>query len=196
MKAGVLFSGGKDSALAAVLLARDYEVELNTFVFDPCRRIPSVEKAAAGLGFPHFMRIFDAGVLEEAVDMVIKHGFPNRAISMVHHHAVRQLLREYTVVADGTRFNDRVPSLSRDEVFSLQDKSGGSYVRPLLGYGSREVTRLALRLLEVSYGETGTIANGDYEREIREAIQARGIDISGLFPANHEQSLVLGRSVV
>ncbi|HDR46400.1 MAG TPA: alpha hydrolase, partial [Geoalkalibacter subterraneus] len=28
MKAGLLFSGGKDSALAAVMLARDYEVEL------------------------------------------------------------------------------------------------------------------------------------------------------------------------
>jgi len=33
MKAGVLFSGGKDSALAALLLSRDYDVELNTVVF-------------------------------------------------------------------------------------------------------------------------------------------------------------------
>ena len=38
MKAGVLFSGGKDSALAAILLARDYDVELNTCVFDPIRK--------------------------------------------------------------------------------------------------------------------------------------------------------------
>ena len=30
MKAGVLFSGGKDSSLAAILLSRDYTVELNT----------------------------------------------------------------------------------------------------------------------------------------------------------------------
>jgi len=38
MEAGVLFSGGKDSALAAILLARDYGVELNTCVFDPTGR--------------------------------------------------------------------------------------------------------------------------------------------------------------
>ena len=40
MKAGVLYSGGKDSSLAAMMLGTYYEVELNTFVFDPDRLIP------------------------------------------------------------------------------------------------------------------------------------------------------------
>lgn len=52
MKAGVLYSGGKDSSLAAMMLGTYYEVELNTFVFDPFRLIPSVEAAAEALGYP------------------------------------------------------------------------------------------------------------------------------------------------
>jgi predicted subunit of tRNA(5-methylaminomethyl-2-thiouridylate) methyltransferase len=45
----------------------------------------------------------------------------------------------------------------------------------------------------VAYGETGTISNGDYEAEIREAVAASGIDPASLFPAHHDQSLVVGR---
>ena len=51
VKAGVLYSGGKDSSLAAVLLSRDYEVELLTFVFDESRSVPAIENAAKELGF-------------------------------------------------------------------------------------------------------------------------------------------------
>ena len=53
MKAGVLFSGGKDSSLAAIMLSENYEVELNTFVFSPESVIVQIEQAAAALGFPH-----------------------------------------------------------------------------------------------------------------------------------------------
>ena len=52
MKIGVLYSGGKDSSLAAIMLGTYYEVELNTFVFDPLRQIPTLEAAASALGFP------------------------------------------------------------------------------------------------------------------------------------------------
>jgi len=52
MKAGVLFSGGKDSSLAAILLCRDYSVELNTYVFGEHRVLQGVERAAGALGFP------------------------------------------------------------------------------------------------------------------------------------------------
>ena len=58
MKAGVLYSGGKDSSLAAIMLGTYYEVELNTFVFDPLRQIPSLEAAAQALGFPLIKRYF------------------------------------------------------------------------------------------------------------------------------------------
>ncbi len=193
VRAGVLYSGGKDSSLAAILLGTYYQVELNTFVFDPDRPIPSVEAAAKALGYPIKKRVFENGMLNEMVDLVREKGYPNDAINYVHRSAVESLAREYDVVGDGTRFDDRVPMLSRDEVQSLMSRTGCSYVRPLLGFPRREVDRLADRLLVVEYGETGTIRNGDYESEIREGFRARGLDFAPLFPRHHEQSLVVGR---
>jgi hypothetical protein len=193
MKAGVLYSGGKDSSLASIMLGTYYEVELNTFVFDPSRRIPMVEAAAEALGFPHRKRVFEKGLLNEMVDLVMEKGYPNDAINRVHQAAVETLAGEYDVVGDGTRFDDRVPMLTRDAVQSLGSRTGCSYVRPLLGYVRAEVDRLSDRFLVVEYGETGTIRNGDYEAEIREAFRARGLDCAPLFPEHHEQSLVVGR---
>jgi len=193
MKAGVLYSGGKDSSLAAIMLGTYYEVELNVYVFDPSRRIPSVEAAAQVLGLPLKKRVFREGLLNEMADLVNVCGYPNDAINTVHQIAVETLSTEYQVIGDGTRFNDRVPMLSRAEVQSLGNRTGCSYVRPLLGYVKPEVDRLADRFFEVKYGETGMISNGDYETEIREALSARGIDPASLFPAHHEQSLVIGR---
>lgn len=193
MKAGVLYSGGKDSSLAAILLGTYYEVELNTFVFDPLRQIPSLEAAACALGYPLKKRVFREGMIEEMADLVIVKGYPNDAINAVHRAAVESLAAEYDVVGDGTRFDDRVPMLSRDAVQSLMSRTGCSYVRPLLGIPRREVDRLADQLLVVNYGETGTITNGDYEAELRDAIRARGLDPVSLFPSHHEQSLVAGR---
>jgi len=193
MKAGVLYSGGKDSSLASIMLGTYYEVELNTFVFDPLRHIPTLSAAADALGYPLKMRVFEKGMLDEMADLVIERGYPNDAINAVHRAAVESLAAEYEIVGDGTRFDDRVPMLPRDTVQSLMSRTGCSYVRPLLGYPRREVDRLADRLLVVQYGETGTIPNGDYESEIRDAIRARGLDPASLFPAHHEQSLVVGR---
>jgi predicted subunit of tRNA(5-methylaminomethyl-2-thiouridylate) methyltransferase len=193
MKVGVLYSGGKDSSLAAIMLGTYYQVELNTFVFDPDRLIPSVEAAAKALGFPIKKRVFQKGLLNEMVDLVMEKGYPNDAINRVHQSAVESLAGEYSVVGDGTRFNDRVPMLSRAVVQSLGNRTGCSYVRPLLGYVRPEVDRLVDRFLIVEYGETGTIPNGDYETEIREAFRARGLDCASLFPQHHDQSLVVGR---
>jgi len=193
MKAGVLYSGGKDSSLAAILLGTYYEVELNTFVFDPLRQIPSLEAAAGALGYPLKKRVFREGMIEEMADLVIKKRYPNDAINAIHQAAVESLAAEYDVVGDGTRFDDRVPMLQRDAVQSLMSRTGCSYVRPLLGIPRREVDRLADQLLVVNYGETGTITNGDYEAEVRDAIRARGLDPAPFFPSRHEQSLVVGR---
>lgn len=194
MKAGVLFSGGKDSSLAALMLSRDYEVELNTFVFTPARTLQSVIKAAEALGYPHRMHVFGPEILERAVESVIACGYPNDAINMVHRAAIGVLCRDYRVVADGTRLDDRVPMLTRDEVQRLRDRCGCSYVRPLLGYGKPEIARLSERLLRVQYGETGALENGDYEGEIREALAARGMSPEAFFPPHHMQSLVVGRA--
>ena len=176
MKAGVLFSGGKDSSLAAIMLGTYYEVELNMFVFDPSRLIPSVDAAAQALGFPLKKRVFREGLLNEMVDLVNTCGYPNDAINTVHQIAVETLSTEYQVVGDGTRFNDRVPMLSRSEVQSLGNRTGVRMYDPCLGMSNPKLTGSSDRFFVVEYGETGTISNGDYEAEIREALSARGID--------------------
>ncbi len=193
MKAGMLFSGGKDSSLAALMISRDYETELNTFVFSSDRRIPGVEKAAEALGLPLKMRVFEEGLLEKVMEMMVKDGFPNSAINLVHRNAICSLSGEYDVIGDGTRLNDRVPMLDYAEVQSIEARYQCALVRPLLGYGRREVNRLAGMHFTVEYGETGTIENGDYENEIRTAFSVQGVDPYEIFPSHHEQSLVTGR---
>lgn len=193
MKAGVLFSGGKDSSLAAILLSAWYEVELITFLFSPDTCIAGVEQAAASLGFPHHLRPFRDGFLGEMTDLIIREGYPNHAIQQIHREAIRCICGEYEVVADGTRFGDRVPLLTDDEIRSLGDRSGCSYLRPLIGFPKREVERLVSRCLRVTYGETGEILNGDYEHEIREEMKRRGISPGRFFPPAHQQSLTTGR---
>ncbi|NLZ31121.1 MAG: alpha hydrolase [Methanomicrobiales archaeon] len=193
MKAGVLFSGGKDSALAAILLARDYDVELNTCVFDPNQEVLAVQAAAAAIGLPFRRRVLGRDLLDEAIDLLLSCGYPNDSISMVHRAAVRTLAGEYAVVGDGARRDDRVPRIERSEVQHLEATTGCSYVRPLLGYGKPEVKRLTEKLLVVQYGETDDIGSGDYEQEIRRAIRARGINPALFFPPRHLQSLVVGR---
>lgn len=192
MKAGILFSGGKDSSLAALMLSRDYEVELNTFIFDESRKVPELESAAEALGFPFVMRVFEPDFLDTVVELMVSTGYPNDAINLVHRNAVRTLAGYYDVIGDGIRLNDRVPMLSLSEVQSLEARYECSYVRPLFGFGKTEVERLANRHFTISYGETGSIHNGDYEHEIRAAFSARGIDPYMIFPNRHQQSLVTG----
>ncbi len=192
MKAGVLYSGGKDSSLAALLLSRDYEVELNTFVFSPETSVESISNAANAIGFPHHIRLFREGFMDEVIEAIRIAGYPNDAIQLIHREAIHNLALDYEVVGDGTRFGDRIPRLSDDETRSISDRYHCSYVRPLLGYPKTEVLRLAERHFTIEYGETGRISNGDYEHEIRAELSRRGIDYRNLFPPAHEQSLVKG----
>jgi predicted subunit of tRNA(5-methylaminomethyl-2-thiouridylate) methyltransferase len=192
MKAGVLFSGGKDSALAALLLAPHYEVELNTFAFDRRRDLAAVQAAGTSLGLPWYPRLFPEGIGPAALDRIVADGYPNGAIEMVHRAALESLAAEYAVVADGTRFDDRVPMLAHGDARSLMDRCGCAYVRPLLGFPRAEVDRLATKYLVVEHGETGRIRNGDYEDELRTGLRERGVDPARLFPRYHEQTLVKG----
>ena len=193
MKAGILFSGGKDSSLAAILLSFIYEVELNTFIFSPDADITEVCNAAAVLKFPHHIRIMRDGLLTEAVDQIISDGYPNNAIQKIHREAIQSLCRLYVIVADGTRFGDRIPWLSGSEIQSISDSQDVSYIRPLAGFPKKEVMRLSSQYLSVTYGETGTIRNGDYEHEIREEFAKRGLSTGLYFPHAHQQSLITGR---
>ncbi|MDR2855416.1 MAG: alpha hydrolase [Methanomicrobiales archaeon] len=192
--AGVLFSGGKDSSLAALLLSKHYTVELNTFVFDPAASVAAVKEAADALGFIHHIRVIGGAVLDRLTQQIISDGYPNHAINAAHLAAIEHLSKEYKVIGDGTRHGDRVPMLSPSEVSRLYDRDGCTYVRPLLGFPKPAIEYLCSRYLTVTYGETGTIENGDYEREIHSRLMDLKIDVSGLFPKHHMQSLVTASS--
>jgi len=190
MKIGVLFSGGKDSALAAILLSPFAQIELVTVSFGI---VPNDASSVARLlGFPHVTIGLEAALATATVDVMIKDGYANRGISHVHKSALERVAARYQVVADGTRRDDKAPLLNASEARSLEDRSAIDYVRPLLGYGRRAINALADAHLEVTYGECISF---DYEVELRSVMErSYGHEaVKTIFPPEHIQSRVTGR---
>lgn len=196
MKAQVLFSGGKDSSLSAILLDPFFDVELVTCSFSilPVGKIAKV--AAEELGYSHRVLELDKGILESALDIIIEDGYPRNAINYIHRIVIENLAREQDVslIADGVRRDDRVPRLTDSEVRSIEDRFGVDYVSPLQGYGRSAVNKLVSRYLVIEEGQSDSIAKADYETELRELIRQRYGDdkVLEIFP-EHVQSRVIGR---
>jgi len=190
MKAGVLFSGGKDSALAAILLSPFAQIELVTMSFG----IVSNDAAAVAraLGFPHVTISLEEELATTSVDAMIKDGYPNRGINHVHKKALEYAAERYSFVADGTRRDDKAPLLTLQEARSLEDRLRVDYIRPLLGYGRRAIDALTAAHLEVTYGECISF---DYEVELRRLMEiSYGHDaVNRVFPTRHLQSKVTKR---
>jgi predicted subunit of tRNA(5-methylaminomethyl-2-thiouridylate) methyltransferase len=193
MKVGILFSGGKDSALAAILLSPFAQIELATVSFGI---VPNdAASVARVLGFPHVIIGLEAALATATVDAMIEDGYPNRGINHLHKTALERAAARYQVVADGTRRDDKAPLLNVREARSLEDRSGIDYVRPLLGYGRRAIDALADAHLEVTYGECISF---DYEVELRRVMESSyGSEaVEAVFPQEHIQSRVTGRKSV
>ena len=210
--AWVLFSGGKDSALAALLLERFYDVTLVTVGFGvdaapaPGRGVADGtehgHEAADALGLPHRVVSVPESVVREAAERVVADGFPRDAIQSVHERALEAVAESAVAaasdvcpaVADGTRRDDRTPRLDRPAVRSLEDRHGLDYLVPLRGFGRAAVDRLAEARLEVAVGPSEELAKGDYETAIRTVIrEEHGPErVAELFP-EHTQSRVVGR---
>ena len=198
MKASVLFSGGKDSSLSAILLEPFFEVELITFSFSLLPVEQFVSDFADELRLPSRILNLDPSVLDKAIKMTVDDGYPKNAINYIHYNAVKKLAsmksNSKDVIADGTRRNDRVPVLTKSQVQSLEDKFGVYYVTPLSGYGRGTVNALVQRHLEIEQGQSDDITKADYETELREKIrQIYGDEkISQIFPS-HIQSHIKKR---
>jgi hypothetical protein len=193
MKVGVLFSGGKDSALAALLLSPFAQIELVTMSFGV---VPNdAASVARVLGFRHVTIGLEEGLATATVDAMIKDGYPNRGINHLHKTALECAATHYQVVADGTRRDDKAPLLNAREARSLEDRSGVDYLRPLLGYGRRAIDALTAELLDVTYGECISF---DYEVELRAVMErSYGYEaVKAVFPQEHIQSRVTGRKSV
>jgi predicted subunit of tRNA(5-methylaminomethyl-2-thiouridylate) methyltransferase len=196
MRISVLFSGGKDSSLSALLMEPFFEIELVTCSFGLLSNGELAAKTAKELRFPHRVLFLKREILEKAYEKVMNDGFPKSAINHIHEKAIETLASDPEVkfIADGTRRDDRVPVLSISQVRSIEDRLGVQYICPLKGYNRRTVSILVERYLGIEEGPSDSIQKADYETELRELIRQRHGEekIKELFPA-HIQSHVLSR---
>ncbi|ACS89599.1 DUF7411 family protein [Thermococcus sibiricus] len=190
-----LYSGGKDSSLAAYILKRlGYEVKLVTVNFGVLDSWKYARETAQSLGFEHEVRFLDRKILEKATEMCIKDNHPNNAIQFIHEMALEEIARCEDVerISDGTRRDDRVPLLDQRKTRSLEDRFNVQYIRPLLGLGYKTIRELTDRLFIIELKESEKLEKSDYEMEIRYLLREKGIDPLTIFPKRHLQSRVLG----
>ena len=191
MKTAVLYSGGKDSSLMAVILDRlGYEVELITINFGVFDSTKPARESAESLGFKHEVLKLDKEILVEAVNMIIRDQFPNNGINHIHHTVIEKLADEYDLIADGTRREDRIPKLKQNEIQSLEDRKGVQYVN-LTGIGYKTINDTSDRLFKLQKAESDIHNSSDYEMEIRVLLEQKGQNINEIFP-QHIQSRVIG----
>lgn len=194
MDLALLYSGGKDSSLAALVLDRLYDVRLVTVRFGVTDDWEHAARAADALGFPFETLELDRAVAEAAVETMRSDGYPRNGIQHVHERALESVAdRPVDAVADGTRRDDRVPSVSRAFAQSLEDRHGVDYLSPLSGFGRSAVDRLAAETLEVESGPSERVPKADYEGELRELLRGEGgpAAVGEVFP-DHEQTYVRG----
>lgn len=193
MKTCVLYSGGKDSSLMAVMLQRlGYDVELVTINFGAFDSFKPAAQSAASLGFKHHILSADINILEKATRIIINDGFPNNGINYIHKETLNIAADNYDIVADGIRRDDRIPKLEDREINSLESKKNIEYIN-LRGFGHKTINALSENLFIIKRENTNMDNNSDYEIEIRYLIdQLEGENsASNIFP-QHLQSRVTG----
>ncbi len=192
MELALLYSGGKDSSLAALLLDRFYDVRCVTGSFGLTDDWEHAERAATALGFPFERVELGREVAEEAAERMIADGYPRNGIQRIHEHTLESIAElDVDAVADGTRRDDRVPTVSRAQAQSLEDRHGVDYISPLSGFGRHAVDRLVEATFDVEQGPSEEIPKADYEGEIRALIAERHDEaaVTDVFP-DHEQTYV------
>ncbi|MFC6989613.1 alpha hydrolase [Haloplanus sp. GCM10025708] len=194
MELALLYSGGKDSTLAALFLDSFYDVTLVTARFGLTDDWEHARDAAASLDYDFRAVDLDRSVAEAAVERMVADGYPRNGIQQVHERALERVADlGVTAVADGTRRDDRVPTVSRAQAQSLEDRHGVDYIAPLSGFGRRAVDRLVESNLDVRVGPSEQIPKADYEGELRELLaREHGVEaVVEVFP-DHEQTYVEG----
>jgi predicted subunit of tRNA(5-methylaminomethyl-2-thiouridylate) methyltransferase len=191
MKAGVLYSGGKDSSFMAVMLKRlGLDVELCTANFGVYESYIPASKSAKSLGFDHRVLEMDFDILDKTCDMIMEDGFPNDGIKFIHESVVENIADEYDIIADGTRRDDRTPKLNVNQIRSLEDRKGVQYIN-LDSFGHRSVKLITSNLFEISHEKSNKDNSSDYEVEIRTLIDDKGGNSLDIFP-EHYQTRVIG----
>ncbi len=196
MKATILFSGGKDSGLTTLLLEPFFdEIELVTFSFGHDDAWKAAADAAVELGHPHRRIVFEEGVMDKALEILISTGFPNDALDYVHSIAVETIAEECEFVADGTRRDDRAPKMDFSAIRSLEDRLHVNYLRPLAGLGGKTIRAMASRYLYFIEEPSEKCPASDFEVGLRYAlVERRGQgEVDRIFHKNHTHTRVIRR---
>jgi len=203
MHCALLYSGGKDSTLAALLLDPFYDVTLVSGSFGVGNVDPARESATA-VGFDHATVDLDPEVAHDAVERMHDDGYPRNGIQRVHEHAVETVaagdwlddaddIDTLAAVADGTRRDDRVPTIERPLAQSVEDRFVVDYLAPLAGVGRGAIDAMAADRLVVESGPSAEVPKADYEVELRALLRERygASAVADVFP-EHTQSRVRG----
>ena len=191
MKAGVLYSGGKDSSFVAVMLKRlGLDVELCTANFGVYDSYIPAGKSAEALGFKHNVLKMDSDILDKTCDMIMDDGFPNDGIKFIHAQTVERIADDYDIIADGTRRDDRTPKLNVNQIRSLEDRKDVQYIN-LDSFGHKSVKLITSNLFEISHERSNRDNSSDFEVEIRTLIDEKGGNSLDIFP-EHYQTRVIG----
>jgi len=201
MKVSILFSGGKDSSLAALMLSKFFDLELITCSFDILSNWKCAEEVAKKLKFSFDgLRTSSFKVLKlekeiilEAAKRTVEDGFPNNGIKYIHQKALEKAADYFQIIADGVRRDDQVPVLSCSEVRRLEDKFNVHYLQPLMGYSRKTIDLLVKRYFTIREYKSGAFTGAEYEFELREIIRRNYSFrlINKIFPKNHTHSMVI-----
>jgi len=198
MKAILLYSGGKDSSLVAHLLKLlGYEFKCVTANFGV---VPECVKVAANtaktLGLEHEVMQMPREVLEKGVDLCLEAGYGRPGINYIHHEvleaACKKYSKEFSIISDGGRRDDKTPKMTYPEIQSLEDRYKIQYFCPLLGFSHATIKYLTDNLFQIDTIKAGAVQTSEYETEIREILRVRNEEPSKIFPAHHTHTIVKG----
>jgi hypothetical protein len=192
-KVSLLFSGGKDSSLAALILSKIFIVELVTVTFGVTDNWRQAEKVAQKLRLPFRVLKLNKEIIEKATEQVVKEGYPKNGIKYIHQVVLEEIAKESEIVADGVRRNDRVPVLSLSEITSFEDKFNVHYIQPLMGYSRKTINLLLDKYFKIKEYRGDSFPGAEYEFELRELIKQKygSSKVAEIFPSHHTHSVVL-----
>lgn len=191
MKAGILYSGGKDSSFMAVMLkSLGFDVELCTANFGVYKSYIPANLSANSLNFAHKVLDLDFELLDKTCDIIMEDGFPNEGIKFIHKNVIEEVAETYDIIADGTRRDDRTPKLNINQIKSLEDRKDVQYIN-LDSFGYKTLKLITSDLFEISHEKSNKDNSSDYEVEIRTLIDKKGGNSSDIFP-EHYQTRVIG----
>lgn len=189
----MLFSGGKDSSLAALILAKNFKVELITITFGLLENWKQAKKAANELGLPFKLIKLNKEIIKRAAKIVTDDGYPANGIKYIHKNVLEEIAkRDFKIIADGIEREDHTASLSSLEIKHFENKWGIHYLQPLRGYSRKTINFLAKKYFSFKEYKDESFPGAEYEFELRELLKRNygSEKIKDIFPKYHTHSII------